>query len=365
MSIENGVKHFKRRSLAIIIDDLNQRDCAVLALFNREITHHTVNELLLFSGSTIFCALTPCAVRRLDIPEINRQPSINYRASTISRNHLISVEARHGVLTGISAKDRSLTLIALTSDKTGAEDIVYPGHIYPIKTHEFGCIANLGLPEAVIDLNRLIDEESSGGAFVDLLGKDGGRLKAAEAEELGRKNDLPIFHLSDLVKHRLKSETVVSCLEQAKIPTLLGGDLNAYLFRSPIRAGDHLALVKGEINPETPILTRLQQDKPLEDLFGRHKEGSTNLTSRSIIEESLRTINLNGSGILIYLRSHELDVLALKEHSAEDIRLKAISSQILKFLGVKKIITLKTCRENLAETLNDFFGIEIVGKTTI
>jgi len=364
---EKQLKAFAKNRLCVLRDDIGDNR-SVLVAPAADISAAEVNRIISLTGGLTFVAVS---AERASAFMLSPMPgAINSRASLSSGGHLaqyISVEAREGVTTGISAADRACTLRVLGCAHPHPRSLVKPGHIFPVATRSGGCLVKAEIPEAALDIVTLAGF-SDAALFVDFLDRDGSFISADAASEIARAEELPVFTISELIRHRLIIEPLVARLSEASLPTLDAGTVKAIAYRSKIHDVEHIALVKGEIDPQKPALVRVQVENTVADVFG----GSTPST-RQQLKESLKAISEHGSGVLLYLRRGSLiesplfSVQAEIEKSApretSGMREYGVGAQILRDLGVTQIELLSSTQKHLIGL--DSFGISVVSQRPI
>ena len=366
MEVRNFIDQFKQRRLGVLVDDASAQPRGILIAAAQDITESTVNELMSLTVSVLFVGISSERQGRLMLSSMERPKTTAPDAPSNFepyRNMLISVEAREGVSTGISMADRATTVRYLGAAEPRAESLVSPGHIFPVRVRTGGVLVKHALPEGAVDLVRLAGF-SDAAAFADLLDERGELMDRLQLRKLAKVQQLPITYLSDVVRYRLENERLVERVAEAVVPTHVAGDLQAIVYRVKHYEGDHLALIKGKLNPQEPVLVRVQSEFTLADVFG----GSTPPT-RGQIYGSLAEINQVGSGVLIYLRSSEAGQLSeqiaqwnnsFSRNPAAMLREYGIGAQILHDLGVSKITLLSSAPRKLVGL--KAFGIEVVGQ---
>lgn len=358
---------FRARRISILWDDAGTRGRAVLVAAAQNISIDTVNELISLSGGLLFVAVTPERAAALMLSKMSRPQTHPTSVAEASQTNIcVSVEAREGVSTGISAADRAATIAILGDEQPQPRKLVKPGHIFPVETRAGGVLVKAALPEAACDVVRIAGCTDAA-VILDLLGPDGEFLDPSGQETFAATHRLPRLALSELTRFRLSSESLVSRVTEARLPTKLAGELRSIIYRSAIHEGEHLALVKGEIDPEQPVLTRVQPEFTFADVFGGDSP-----PSRKTIEHALRAIGEQGSGVLVYLRRPSLGELRQQVRKPQEdpssrpvtmMRDYGLGAQILRDLGVRKVALLTNSKRNLIGIRP--FGIEIVSQREI
>jgi 3,4-dihydroxy 2-butanone 4-phosphate synthase/GTP cyclohydrolase II len=253
-----------------------------------------------------------------------------------------SIEAASGVTTGISAADRSTTIQAAVKKDAAAEDIVQPGHVFPIKAQNGGVLTRAGHTEAGTDLALLAGFDPSA-VIVEIMNDDGTMARRGDLEKFAQKHDLKIGTIADLIHYRNTSERSINLVDKTKIESE-EGEFELFAYEDTINGNIHIALVKGKIDSEQDVMVRVQQNNTLQDVIGINQFGS-----RLSFSQAMKKINKEGSGVLLLLSHQETsqellsNVSFLKgekktnESDGPDSRIVGVGAQILKDLGVKKI----------------------------
>jgi 3,4-dihydroxy 2-butanone 4-phosphate synthase / GTP cyclohydrolase II len=380
------VTQFKERKLGIVVDDSATSARSILIIPAQDATPERTNELITLSRGVLFVAITTLKAEEFQLGEMTRNRTesrfalaggVSLAKSYATRKCFVSVEARSGVATGISASDRATTLRVIGGAQTDPRLLVSPGHVFPVEAVAGGVLVRAGLPEAAIDCVRGIplSTYSDVAGYMDCLNENGALASTEYVTELAKAHAIPLVTISSIVRHRLTFEPLVTQVAHAKMPTHLAGMLHAYTFKSLLHNGEHLALVKGDITTPEPVLTRVQAESTFGDLFG---EGGR--SSREQLHRSLHLIGERGRGVLIYLSraarggvQDELAQLAavstnVKQEGAETrpisgvlVRQYGIGAQILRSLGVNEL-ELLSHRSGHIEGLSDF-GLSVAKRT--
>ena len=357
---------FSQTKLAILVDDLSASRAALIAPAE-EIDASQINRILTISGGLTFVAISPERATAFLLSSMAR-PSTSERSSlpTSQTSQYVSVEAREGITTGISAADRAKTLQILGARVAQPRALVKPGHIFPVETRPGGVLVKTAIPEGALDIVKMIGATDAA-LFVDLLDESGDIMNEAQAEQCAVKEQLPLVTLSELIRYRLQKESLVQRVAEAMLPTTLAGEVRAIVYRSQISDSEHVALVKGDVSGDTPVLVRVQAEHTIPDVFG----GSSPAT-RAHLQNSLKEFGERGRGVLLYLRRPFMDpkgnsMQRLKEptpsSSATIMREYGVGAQILRDLGVTHV-ELLTSSTHLLEGLPSF-GITVVAQHPI
>ena len=370
MSFVADLAALKSRRLALLVDDLSEGSPrAVLVSPAQECTAALVNEILAISGGLTFVAISPARREALmlepmrsGVVESGATPHTNPYTAQLC----VSVEAREGVSTGISAADRARTISILGENEPSARKLVKPGHVFPLETRNGGVLVRNALPEGALDL-IVCAGFSDAALFVDLLTQDGEIAEMRQVHNLSREKRIPLFNLSEVTRHRLENERLVYKIAEARLPSRLAGELRSCIYKTDLYGGEHLALIKDPINLNAPVLTRVQPEFTVADVFG-----GAHPSTRNQLHNSLRAIEKNGSGVLIYLRRPTLGECraqvsswqkAVQKKPASMMREYGLGAQILRDLGVKRIELLTSSTKQLSGLTT--FGIEIAAQRPI
>lgn len=354
LKIDQIIPEFINRKLLLISDDYSDRAETVLVAVGLNLQESTLNELLTLGRGPLQLVLGADRVEAFGLTKMSSSRLFSLNPNSEAQSCCVSVEAREGVASGISVADRCHTIQILSETEPDRRKIVSPGHIVPVEAKQGGVLVRHSLREAALDLVR-----AAGGTdaaiVVDCLNEKGEIFSEQEVEKISKEKGIPSLKLGEVIRWRLESERIVKRIATAKIPTSFGDGFKAVMYQSVIDGGEHLALVKGEISPANPILTRVHVENSFEDVFGSEDGASR----RGMIHDSMKAISEAGSGVLVYLRRN------LKNFSSGSAQPKAfrmneygLGAQILLDLGVRKIRLLTNTKNNLVGLTS--FGIEIV-----
>jgi len=369
-SLQKRFASFQARGLAMLRDDQSHSKRAVLVAAGEKVSPVLVNEIIALARGLTFVSITAERAATLMLQPMGHANDQNAKEARFASRSIAgacaSVEAREGVTTGISAKDRSKTIQILSSKNPSPRDLVKPGHIFPVIVSKGGVLVKNSLPEGSLDLVTANGFRDSA-VFSDLLGRDGDYLDEKGQDKLAKSAGIPLITLSELIRLRLETEQLVYPVAEAKLPTREAGELRSVIFRSKIHDCEHFALIKGDINPDQSILTRVQPEFTFADVFG-----GDNPPTRKQITAALQAIGERGSGVLVYLRQSQdgrlmnqiKDWKAAFEHKpASMMREYGVGAQILRSLGVRKIELLTGSSKKLRGITT--FGLEITGQRTL
>jgi 3,4-dihydroxy 2-butanone 4-phosphate synthase/GTP cyclohydrolase II len=356
------IDDFKQGKMVIIMDDEDRENEGDLVMAAECVTPEDINFMARFGRGLICLTLTEQHCKKLRLT-----PMVSDNQAAYATNFTVSIEAAKGVTTGISASDRALTIRAAVNPEAKAEDIVQPGHIFPLKAQLGGVLTRAGHTEAGCDLAQLSGKAPSA-VIVEILNEDGSMARRADLESFAEFHRLKIGTIADLISYRLENEMTVQRLSRCHMPTE-HGDFELVSFQDTVNRQVHLALVYGDIKTEEETLVRVHMADPLNDLLGATRD-----TVHWPLDEVMAEIQRVGKGILVVLRQPQqnkrlADKVELYQQQDRseiltgpkvgwDMRTFGVGAQILAELGVKKMRVMGTPTKL---TGLSGFGLELVG----
>jgi 3,4-dihydroxy 2-butanone 4-phosphate synthase / GTP cyclohydrolase II len=292
-AVERAVEAIRSGGMVILVDDEDRENEGDLTMAADLVTPEAINFMAKEGRGLICLSITEERVAQLGLPMMT--------ADNQARHHTaftVSVDARHGTTTGISARERAETIRVAVSRHAGPDDLVIPGHVFPLRARRGGVLVRSGQTEGSVDLARLAGREPAG-VICEIMREDGEMARMPELVEFSRKHGLPIVNIADLIQYRLAQEMLVRPVSEAKIRPRSGGvtsEFRAIVYATDVEDTEYLALVLGEVKPDQPILVRVQTASVLRDVLGASPhEGDHPATV------SLRMIEEAGAGILLYV----------------------------------------------------------------
>jgi 3,4-dihydroxy 2-butanone 4-phosphate synthase/GTP cyclohydrolase II len=289
-SIKEAIEDIKAGKLVIIIDDEDRENEGDLAIAAEKVTAEAIN-FMAVHGRGLICM--PVIGQRLD--ELRIPMMVGDNTSKFTTAFTVSVEAKHGTSTGISAADRARTVQAIIDPETKPEDLLMPGHMFPLRAREGGVLVRAGQTEAIVDLARLAGLYPAG-VICEVMNEDGTMARLPQLEEMAKKHSIKIVSIADLIAHRRRHEKLVHRVAEAKLPTRYG-DFIAIAYKSDIDPDEHLALVFGDIDPRKPVLVRVHSECLTGDVFG-----SLRCDCGEQVTMAMERIAGEGKGVLLYMR---------------------------------------------------------------
>lgn len=291
-SIEQAIEDFRDGRMVIIVDDEDRENEGDLACAAEKVTSEIIN-FMAREGRGLICM--PLTEERCDELNLPLQVSERENKSGFGTAFTVSIEARIGVTTGISAADRATTIRTAADPKSKATDLVRPGHVFPLRARRGGVLMRPGQTEASVDLARIAGLQPAA-VICEIINDDGTMARLPQLVEFARKHNLHIISIADLIRYRLRTEVFVRRIAEANVPTT-HGEFHAIAFENLLNGEVHLAMIMGEIVPDEPILVRVHTQSVLSDVFGSLRD-----SHGAELQIALERIKAEGRGILLYLK---------------------------------------------------------------
>ncbi len=370
--IEDALVDIREGKMVILVDDEDRENEGDLTMAAEKVTPEAINFMAKYGRGLICLSLTEERLNALRLPMM-----VSENTSRFQTAFTISIDAHRGVTTGISAADRSCTILTAIDDQANPEDLVSPGHIFPLKAMKGGVLVRTGQTEGSVDLSRLAGLKPAG-VICEVMKDDGTMARMPDLKIFAKEHGLKVVTIADLIKYRLSKESLVRRIAAAKLPTKYGGLFTAIAYENDFDSYHHIALVKGEIQPEDEVLVRVHSQCLTGDVFG---------SKRCDCEEQLHTamamVEKEGKGVIVYMRQegrgiglvNKLRAYCLQEigkdtvEANEELGFKAdmrdygIGAQILVDLGLHKIRLMTNNPRKIIGL--EGYGIEVVKRIPI
>ena len=326
-SIDEIIDDVRQGKHVIIVDDEDRENEGDLIIAAECATPEAIN-FMAKEGRGLICLPMECAmVERLGLELMGRGDNTHHRTA-----FTVSIEAKEGVTTGISAADRSKTILTAIDPKTGAHDIATPGHIFPLRAEDGGTLVRAGHTEASVDLAKMAGF-SAAGVICEIMNDDGTMARLPDLVGFAQRHNLKIGTIADLIAYRRQNETIIECIYNGDHKS----GFTLHLYRNKLDGTEHIALAKGDISGNDPIRVRMHAANPLKDF----------LQPDNAVRAAMSVIENHGRGVIVILRDSDPESLSKQlkndqktQKSDKELRNYGVGAQILQDLGIKNMILL-------------------------
>ena len=370
-TVEKAIRDLLQGKMIILVDDEDRENEGDLTMAAEFVTADAINFMTKYGRGLVCLALDSNIADKLDL-----QPMVRDNTSKFGTGFTVSIEAKKGVTTGISAADRAVTIRTAIAPDTKAQDLARPGHIFPLRAKSGGTLVRTGQTEGSVDLCRMAGLRS-GAVICEIMNEDGTMARRPQLEDFAATHGLKICTIADIIAYRIRNEILVREVVRAKLPTEFG-IFELVGFDNDIDDKEHVALVKGEITPDEPVLVRVHSECLTGDIFH-----SVRCDCGDQLHRAMEMIEEEGKGVIVYMRQegrgigliNKLKAYHLQDKGRDtveanielgfpvDLRDYGIGAQILVYLGVRK---MKLMTNNPKKIIGlEGYGLEIVERISI
>ena len=371
-TIEEALEDIKEGKIVILVDDEDRENEGDLTMAAQKVTPKAINFMAKYGRGLICLSLTPEQVEKLKLPMMT-----DVNTSPFETAFTVSIEARRGVTTGISAHDRAMTILTAIDPESGPEDLSRPGHVFPLRAKPGGVLQRTGQTEGSVDLARLSGLYPAG-VICEIMDDDGTMARVPKLMEFAREHNLKIITVKDIIQYRMQKERLVKRVATVNLPTMYGGDFKAIAYSNVVDDAIHIALVKGELKGDDVILVRVHSECLTGDVFG-----SLRCDCGEQLHRAMEEIEEEGTGVLLYMRqegrgiglANKLKAYELQDEGYDtveaneqlgfkpDLRDYGLGAQILVDLGVRK---MKLMTNNPRKIVGlEGYSLKVVERTSI
>ncbi len=369
---EEAIEEIKKGRMVILIDDEDRENEGDLTMAAEKITPEAVNFMTKYGRGLLCLSMTPDKIESLELPMM-----VSNNQSRYGTAFTVSIEATRGVTTGISAHDRAVTILSAVDEDATAKDVISPGHIFPLRARRGGVLVRAGQTEGSVDLARLAGCIPAG-VICEVMNDDGTMARLPDLVTIAEHHGIKICTIKDLIQYRMRNERLVRRGAETILPTDAGGDFRLIVYENDVDKLNHVALVKGEIDPDEAVLVRVHSECLTGDVFG-----SRRCDCGPQLETAIRMVEDEGKGVILYMQQegrgigllNKIKAYALQDQGCDtveanlrlgfkpDLRDYGIGAQMLADLGIRK---MRLMTNNPTKIVGlEGYGLEVVEQVPI
>jgi 3,4-dihydroxy 2-butanone 4-phosphate synthase/GTP cyclohydrolase II len=370
--VGEAIEDIRQGRIVILVDDEDRENEGDLMMAAEKVTSEAINFMAKYGRGLICLSLIEERLNELRLPMM-----VSENTSRFQTAFAISIDASKGITTGISAADRACTILTAIDDRTQPDDLVSPGHIFPLRARKGGVLVRTGQTEGSVDLARLAGLKPAG-VICEIMNDDGTMARVPDLQIFAKKHGLKIVTIADLIAYRISKESLVRRIATAHLPTKYGGTFTAIAYENDVDSYHHIALAKGEIRPEDEVLVRVHSQCLTGDVFG-----SKRCDCEAQLHTAMEMVEKEGKGVIVYMRQegrgiglvNKLKAYSLQDMGKDtveanealgfkpDMRDYGIGAQILVDLGLHKIRLMTNNPRKIIGL--EGYGIEVVERVPI
>jgi len=352
-SVEEIIEDARNGKMFILVDHEDRENEGDLVIPAQWATPDVINFMATHGRGLICLAMTSKRIEELGLQLMSTNNSSRHETA-----FTVSIEAREGVTTGISAADRARTVSVAIDGTKSAQDIATPGHVFPLRAKDGGVLVRAGHTEAAVDVSRLAGLNAAG-VICEIMNEDGSMSRLPELVAFAQRHNLKIGTISDLIAYRRRNDNLVRVRKEETITSEFGGDWQMRIYTDETHGDEHIVLTKGDLSGDDPVLVRMHALDPMLDVVGTGPKGRADE-----FQDAMQAVAAEGRGVVVLLRDTSMKLDVGDEVSPKTLRQYGLGAQILSSLGLSKL-TLLTNSPTPKVVGLDAYGLEIVGTRKI